>query len=122
MGAGRCGNFENKRKVMQVTAYETFVMLFYSLDAIYDESPNESLGNYLSGLNPFLFENIGSADPAEYDEFESEFSKVFPTGSAKPERAYEFCKKHLQKAAPIEAKKAFEEIVFEDWNGALKEM
>ena len=105
-----------------MTAYETFVMLFYSLDAMYDERPNESLGNYLSGLNPFLFEGEGSADPAEYDEFETEFSKVFTSGSAKPERAYEFCQKYLKNAAPIEANRAFKEIVFEDWNRVLEEM
>ena len=105
-----------------MTAYETFVMLFYSLDAVYDESPNESLGNYLSGLNPFLFEGEGSADPAEYNDFETEFSKTFTSGLAEPESAYEFCKKYLKKAAPIEANKAFGEISFEDWNRALEEM
>lgn len=33
--------------------YKSFVYMFYALDAIYDENPNDELGNYLSGLNPF---------------------------------------------------------------------
>ena len=49
--------------------YKSFVYMFYALDAIYDENPNDELGNYLSGLNPFLFDDEGSADPAEYEEF-----------------------------------------------------
>lgn len=91
-----------------MTAYETFEMMFYSPDTMYDESTMKiqtKVLDYLSGLNPFLFEGVGSVDPAEYDKFKSAFSKVFPTDLAEPKKAYEFCKEYLKKVAPIEVKK-----------------
>lgn len=103
-----------------MTAYETFVHLFEVLDHIYDEEPNEKLGDYLSGLNPFMFEGEGSADPAEFDEFNLEYLKKFPLRCAQPECAYDFCKEYLNKFASSETVKAFDKISLEDWVRALE--
>ncbi len=105
-----------------MNAYKTFIMMFYSLDAVYDETPNTELGNYLSSLNPFLFKGEGSADPAEYTEFKLEFSKTFNSDNIPPWKAYRFCEEYLKKAAPQEAIKAFHKITIEEWNNALDEM
>lgn len=35
-----------------MNAYQLFTLLFDALDYVYDQAPNEVLGNYLSGLNP----------------------------------------------------------------------
>ena len=49
--------------------FELFCLLFLFLDEEWDETHNEELGDFLSGMNPFLFDDIGSADTATYDEF-----------------------------------------------------
>lgn len=61
---------------MQVTAYTAFVAMYQALDAAYDTIKSESLRQYLSDANPFLFEGEGSADPAVYVEFEQLFNET----------------------------------------------
>lgn len=95
--------------------YDVFVLMFDALDAIYDEEPNETLGNYLSGLNPFWFSDEGSADPAEYEEFKEAFLKQFKEKEPTPEEAYVFCKNYLKLNAPKEVNAAFDKIDKDDW-------
>lgn len=52
-----------------MTQFELFCMIFYVLDAEWDETKNKHLGSFLSAANPFLFEDVGSADPVVYKEF-----------------------------------------------------
>ena len=49
--------------------FELYCMIFYVLDAEWDETNDPQLGEFLSGANPFLFEDIGSADPAIFAQF-----------------------------------------------------
>ena len=49
--------------------FELFTMIFYALDLYYDEHQSDELGRFLSEMSPFTFVQIGSADPAVYDEF-----------------------------------------------------
>ena len=49
--------------------FELFCMIFYVLDAAWDETKDPELGNFLSGANPFLFSDIGSADPSVFRRF-----------------------------------------------------
>ncbi len=44
-------------------------MIYFVLDAEWDVSKDAVLGTYLSGANPFLFDDIGSADPSIYIDF-----------------------------------------------------
>lgn len=56
-------------KGKEMTRFELFCMIFYVLDSEWDETKNKHLGSFLSAANPFLFEDVGSADPAVYKEF-----------------------------------------------------
>ena len=49
--------------------FELFCIIFLFLDEEWDICHDEELGNFLSGMNPFLFDDIGSADSATYNEF-----------------------------------------------------
>lgn len=49
--------------------FELFCMIFYVLDAEWDETHDPALADFLSGANPFLFSDMGSADPAVYQHF-----------------------------------------------------
>lgn len=52
-----------------MNTFELYCMVFYMLDATWDESHNKELANYFSSANPFLFADIGSANPAVYKHF-----------------------------------------------------
>ena len=52
-----------------MNTFELFCLVFYALDAVWDENKNEELGHYLSNANPFLFKDIGSANPEVYEYF-----------------------------------------------------
>ena len=101
--------------------YKSFVYMFYALDAIYDENPNEELGNYLSGLNPFLFDDEGSADPAEYEEFKEAYANKFGDKEPTTSEIYEFCRGYLSKNAPKKAVEAFNEFEKDDWIASFDE-
>ena len=49
--------------------FELFTMVYYVLDAEWDETTDPKLGDFLSEMNPFLFEDIGSANPEIYQRF-----------------------------------------------------
>ena len=49
--------------------FELFCMIFFALDADWDETKDSTIGEYLSSANPFLFEDIGSADSSVYSDF-----------------------------------------------------
>ena len=100
--------------------YKTFVFMFYALDAVYDESKDEILGDYLSGLNPFLFEEEGSADPAEFEEFKKAYISFFGKKIPDSQEAHSFCKNYLEKYAKEVIVKAFEKIEVEDWVSAFE--
>jgi len=101
--------------------HKSFVFMFYALDAIYDENPNEELGNYLSGLNPFLFDDEGSADPAEYEGFRKAYENYFGDRAVDASDIYEFCKEYLTKNAPQKAVEAFSQIEKSDWIASFEE-
>ena len=52
-----------------MTRFELFCLVFYALDAAWDDSHSKQLGQYLSDANPFLWGGQSSANPAVYDEF-----------------------------------------------------
>lgn len=49
--------------------FELYCMIFYVLDAEWDKSNDTQLAAFLSSANPFLFADIGSADPTVYANF-----------------------------------------------------
>ena len=49
--------------------FELFTLIYFWLDHYYIESSDDKILNFLSEMNPFLWEEAGSADPALYEEF-----------------------------------------------------
>jgi hypothetical protein len=52
-------------------------MFYYILDAAADEFDDDNVRTLASSANPFLFKDIGSADPAIYIEFKQAWDKEF---------------------------------------------
>ncbi len=73
-----------------MTQKNIYVAMYRALDCLYNESPNEELGEYLSEANPYLFKDRQSADPA----IESEFDE-FVDGDISPFKAYECVSEYL---------------------------
>jgi hypothetical protein len=61
-GAWRVRSGQSGKNML--TKRQAYLATFYYLDGIYDETRDENLGNLLSSMNPFLFLNSLSADPA----------------------------------------------------------
>ena len=49
--------------------FELFTMIYFWLDNYYKGTTDDRILNQLSEMNPFLWKDIGSADPAVYIEF-----------------------------------------------------
>ena len=49
--------------------FELFSMIYYTLNHYWKENKNEELTSFLSDMNPFLFDDIGSAVHSVYQEF-----------------------------------------------------
>ena len=56
---------------MKITLKQSYLAAFQILDEIFDDTQNEKLGNLLSGMNPYLFSDSMSADPATWHEWVS---------------------------------------------------
>lgn len=64
-----------------MTNFELFTMMFFTLDIQYKtHKDDEDFANYLSSLDPFIWEECTSGDPAYFSEFQ-EFMKNKTIGS-----------------------------------------
>lgn len=71
--------------------FELYCMIFYALDAQWEESENQELGEFLSRANPFLFADESSADPAVYADFCGRIPE-----SISIEKSYKIARKYVQ--------------------------
>ena len=55
---------------MHISLKPAFLATYQLLDEYFDNNPNEKLGMLLSDMNPYLFTDSDSADPATYNEWE----------------------------------------------------
>ena len=97
-----------------MTYFELFCLIFYALDSNYTINSNEEIQQFLSDANPFLFEDIGSADPAVFEEFCS-FIKLPIT----PADSYSIAQKYIEHLNISELNKVFASISKSDWNEGL---
>lgn len=85
-------------------------MVFYVLDAEWDENKNTQLGEFLSGANPFLFDDIGSADPAIYEKF-----CEIVDDSITVENSYNIASKYIAELGNDVVSSAFSTINENEW-------
>ncbi len=93
-----------------MTKFELFCVVFYVLDASYDENTNDSLRQFLSDANPFVFSDVGSADPAVYEEFCNVVDVDITISNS-----YELAKKYIDQLNDSVLTKAFGSISTDDW-------
>lgn len=84
---------------MNVTAHDTFVALYYALEAATDEFTNQGLATFVQDCDPFVWKDRLSADPAVYAAFSEAYSNRFGEGSIPAEEARLFCRAWLKEQA-----------------------
>ena len=99
-----------------MSKYELFCMIFYVLDAEWDESNNAELGQFLSGANPFLFKETGSADPAIYQRF----CEIVPNAIS-VENSYSIARKYICSLHNKIITSSFLSIDEAEWKECVKE-
>lgn len=96
--------------------FELYCMIYYVLDAEWDENRNEQLGKFLSSANPFQFKDIGSADPVIYEEF----CKKIPD-TITPADSYEYARNYVDSLGNKEVQSAFLTVDEKEWGECLQE-
>lgn len=94
-----------------MSVYDMFIMMYYALDAEYEEHPSETLELFLSDANPFIFKGEGSADPSVYARFKEAYKKY---GSDDYE-GFSFVFEFIQNECPEAVRKAFAGLNKSEW-------
>ena len=105
--------------------YTIFKLMYFALDSKKKKNKDDDLGQYLSEMNPFLWNDEGSADPAMYSKFKAKFQENFNSNECSVEDSYNFTKSFLKADDNINAKKAlgvFSNISLEEWIEASKKI
>ena len=96
--------------------FELFCMIYLALDADWEETGNEELREFLSDMDPFLFKEITSADPATYASFEKHISEE----NISLDKSFEIAKEYLRWVGVPSAIESFELLEEEQWVNATK--
>ena len=89
-------------------ANNIYIAMYRALDCLYDEHPNNELGEFLSEANPYMFKDRHAADPAiqkDFDEFVYEDMESV--------EAYECVKRYLTNKTSF--CDIFSDITLEEW-------
>ena len=97
--------------------FELFTMIFFVLDGYWDEHKGDDLGQFLSSMNPFLFEDIGSAVPDIYNDF----CKMLGNRSITIDNSFGIAKEYISSISADYISDAFEWIDEEKWKASCNE-
>ena len=97
--------------------FELFTMVFFVLDGYWDEHKNDELGEFLSSMNPFLFEDIGSAVPDIY----SDFCKFIGDRNITLENSFDIAKEYINGIGVGCVLDAFRWIDEQKWKSSCEE-
>ena len=95
---------------------ELYRMIFYALDAQWEENGKRELGDFLSRANPFLFADEGSADPAVYADFCRRIPESIPI-----EKSYEIARGYVQTLGNAAIADAFSGVDEQEWLESTRE-
>jgi len=97
--------------------FELYTMIFFVLDSEWDESHDEELGQFLSGMSPFTFSHIGSAVPDVY----SDYLKWLDGRKISLDNSLLLAKEYVESLDKDYVTKAFNWIDEKEWLRASKE-
>ena len=97
--------------------FELFTMIFFVLDGYWDDHKSDDLGQFLSSMNPFTFEDIGSAVPDIYHGF----CKVLGDRSITIDNSFAIAKEYISSIDAGYISDAFEWMNEEKWKASCNE-
>lgn len=93
--------------------HTVFIVMFRALDCLYEESPNETMREYLSDANPYIFKDRNSADPAVGAKFANKWIRSGLPEDISAIDAYSFVQDYLQSYTPFSA--VYDDISLSEW-------
>ena len=91
----------------------TFIAMCRALDCLYEESQNETMREFLSDENPYIFTDRESADPAIGAEFADMWISSGLPNEISINDAYSFVKVYLQRYTSFAV--VFDDISLSKW-------
>lgn len=98
--------------------FEFFSLIFFMLNACWEECKDDNLAHFLSEMNPYLWDSIGSADPAVYAEF-LDFMKDKTLGE---DNGFQLAKDYLKTVFYPNLEKYLDEYDQDGWNDAVQQL
>ena len=96
--------------------FELYCMIFFVLDAEWDDTKDDQLGQFLSEASPFTFAENESADPAVYADF-----KRIITEPITLENSFKLAKRYIDSLDDMTVFEAFSWIDESEWKKCASE-
>ncbi len=96
--------------------FELYTMMFFWIDNYYADSTDDRINNLIGEMNPFLWQDIGSADPAYYDEF----CRYMKGKTITLDNSFELAKNFAKTIDYVDVTEAFEESDYDKWKNGCK--
>lgn len=95
--------------------FELFSLIYIALDEYYDpDTCDDKINTFISGLGPFTFTDIGSADPCEYDEY----IKFLNGRKITIDNSFDIAKEYVNQIEYVDVREPFEVLTEEEWKEA----
>lgn len=91
--------------------FELFTMIYFWLDVYYENETDDRIINQLSEMNPFLWKDLSSADPAVYDEYCSFIGEREIT----LKNSLEIAKEYVKTIDYVDMTEAFAHVDQQEW-------
>lgn len=77
--------------------YQAFIALYFAIDHLYEKEPCDTTALCASELDPFLWDDIGSADPAHFVEFCEYYNVKASSKNLTAKEGFELIKEYTEK-------------------------
>ena len=98
------------------STFELYCMIYLVLDAEWDDTKDECLGQFLSEASPFTFADNGSADPAVYADFKRQITEPITL-----ENSFVLAKRYIDSLRDTTILEAFSWIDESEWRECVSE-
>ena len=97
--------------------FELFSLIYFWLSRFYKNTTDDRVINQLSEMNPFLWDDIGSADPAVYDDY----CAFIGDRKITVEKSLDIAKGYVQIIDYADITEAFLNVDHEQWEKGCRE-
>ncbi len=96
--------------------FELFTIMYFWIDDYYAESSDDKINNLIGEMNPFLWQENCSADPALFDDF----CHYMEGKTATIDNSLELAKNYVEAIDYVDVTEAFENPDYEKWKDGCR--